>query len=160
MAEATARKVIYIGSLVHRTLAMGKPNRNRAVLVRFLKFQEKEFVYRETRKQELTHDGAKMTFAQDLSAETVCIRRGFHQVTKLFINIDSFRGFQHSPCRLMVLLGGRFISSQHQGKPRTFTKTFHMGGRVRDTFLIQQRHIKTLYRTALAQQTQQVISKI
>lgn len=79
---------------VHRTLASGKPNQNRAVLVRFLKFQEKEFVYRETRKQEITHDGAKITFAQDLSAETVRIRRGFHPVIKLFVDINAFRGFQ------------------------------------------------------------------
>ena len=92
---------------VHRTLATGKPNQNRAVLVRFLKFQEKEFVYRETRKQDITHDGAKITFVQDLSAETVRIRRGFHQAIKLFIDIGAFRGFQHSPCRLRVLHGGK-----------------------------------------------------
>ncbi|KAE8288354.1 hypothetical protein D5F01_LYC12223 [Larimichthys crocea] len=55
---------------VHRTLANRKPNQNRAVLVRFLNFQEKEFVYLEARKSEIKHDGAKITFAQDLSAET------------------------------------------------------------------------------------------
>ncbi|XP_026020582.1 uncharacterized protein LOC113020645 [Astatotilapia calliptera] len=92
---------------VHRTLASGKPNQSRAVLIRFLKFQEKELVYREARKQQITHDGAKITFAQDLSAETVRIRRGFHPVVKLFIDINAFRGFQHNPCRLRILYGGK-----------------------------------------------------
>ncbi|CAI5686474.1 unnamed protein product [Oreochromis niloticus] len=86
---------------VHRTLASGKPNQGRAVLVRFLKFQEKELVYREARKQQITHDG------QDLSVETVRIRRGFHPVVKRFIDINAFRGFQHNPCRLRILYGGK-----------------------------------------------------
>lgn len=62
---------------VHRTLAPAKPNQNRAVLVHFLRFQEKEFVYREARKQEIMHDDGKLSFSQDLSAETVRIRREF-----------------------------------------------------------------------------------
>ncbi|KAL3040775.1 hypothetical protein OYC64_011718 [Pagothenia borchgrevinki] len=45
---------------VHRTLASGKPNQHRAVIVRFLKFQEKEFVYRESRRRDITHDGGKI----------------------------------------------------------------------------------------------------
>lgn len=88
---------------VHRTLASAKPNQNRAILIRFLKFQEKELVYRESRKRAITHDGAKITFAQDLSAETVRIRRAFNQVTQLFVDINAFRGFQHNPCRLRIL---------------------------------------------------------
>lgn len=88
---------------VHRTLANKKPNQNRAVLVRFLNFQEKEFVYREARKSEIKHDGAKITFAQDLSAETVRIRREFHPVIKLFADINAFRGFLHNPCRIRIL---------------------------------------------------------
>lgn len=85
---------------VHRTLASGKPNQNRAVLIRFLKFQDKGFVYCESKRGDITHDRVKISFAQDLSAETVQIRRGFHQVTKLFVDINAFREFQHNPCRL------------------------------------------------------------
>lgn len=39
---------------IHRTLAPGK--QNRAVLIGFLKFQEKELVYWEARKQQITQD--------------------------------------------------------------------------------------------------------
>lgn len=92
---------------VHRTLAPAKPNQNRAVLVRFLKFQEKEFVYREARKREIMHDDGKLSFSQDLSAETVRIRRGFVPVVKQFVAMGNFRGFQHNPCKLRVLHGGR-----------------------------------------------------
>lgn len=98
---------------VHRTLAPEKSNKNRAILIRFLKFQEKEFVYRESRKRVITHDGAKIYFSQDLSAETVRIRRGFNPVTKLFVDINAFRGFQHNPCKLRVL---------HDGKIHLFSK--------------------------------------
>ncbi|KAI4806374.1 hypothetical protein KUCAC02_017201 [Chaenocephalus aceratus] len=88
---------------VHRTLASGKPNQHRAVIVRFFKFQEKEFVYRESRRRDITHDRGKISFVQDFSAETVRIRRGFNTVTKLFVDINAFHGFQHHPCKLRVL---------------------------------------------------------
>lgn len=92
---------------VHCTLASGKSGQNRAILIRFLKFQEKEFVYRESRRQDITHNGVKIIFVQDLSAETVRIHREFNPVTKLFVNIKAFRGFQHNPCRLRVLHNGK-----------------------------------------------------
>ncbi len=66
---------------VHRTLAPAKSNQNRAVLVRFLKFQEKEFLYREARKREIMHDDGKLSFSQDLSAETLRIQREFVPVS-------------------------------------------------------------------------------
>ncbi|KAL7881423.1 hypothetical protein AOLI_G00082710 [Acnodon oligacanthus] len=68
-------------------------------------FQEKE--YRETRRQGITHEEAKITFVQDLSAETVRVRRSFNAVTKLFVGINAFRGFQHNPCKLRVLHNGK-----------------------------------------------------
>lgn len=92
---------------VNRTLATGKPNQNRAILIRFLKFQEKELVYRESRRRDIIHDGVKISFAQDLSAETVRIRREFNPVTKLFVDINAFRGFQHNPCKLRVVHNGK-----------------------------------------------------
>lgn len=92
---------------VHRTLGPAKPNQSRAVLIRFLKFQEKESVYQATRRRDITHDGAKISFSQDLSAETVRVRRGFNAVTKLFVDMGAFRGFQHNPCKLRVLHDGK-----------------------------------------------------
>lgn len=93
---------------VHRTLATGRPGQNRAVLVRFLKFQEKEFVLREAkRKHQILYEGQRITFAQDLSAETVRARKGFHPVIKGFIDINAFRGFQYNPCKLRILHGGK-----------------------------------------------------
>ncbi|KAL7875941.1 hypothetical protein AOLI_G00109040, partial [Acnodon oligacanthus] len=51
---------------VHRTFPPARPNQSRAILIRFLKFQEKEYVYREARRQGITHEGAKLMFVQDL----------------------------------------------------------------------------------------------
>lgn len=55
----------------HRTLAPANPNYSRAVLIRFHKFQDREFVLRATRQRNITHDGSKLIFAQDFSAETI-----------------------------------------------------------------------------------------
>ena len=110
----------------HRTLAPAKPNQSRAVLVRFLRLQEKEFVYREAKKREIMHDDGKLSFSQDLSAETVRIRREFAPVVKQFVDAGNFRGFHHNPCKLRVLHNGRihlFSTPQeaekfHQGMTR------------------------------------------
>ena len=97
---------------VHRTLA--KPNQNRVVLVRFLRFQKKDFVYHEVRKREIMHDDGKLSFSQDLSAETMHIRWDFVPVVKQFVAMGNFRLlfrllllFQHNPCKLTVLHNGR-----------------------------------------------------
>ncbi|KAL7866053.1 hypothetical protein SRHO_G00113000 [Serrasalmus rhombeus] len=87
----------FILERVHRTLAPARPNHNRAVLIRFLKFQDKEFVLRTTRQQDITYDGTKLSFAQDLSAETIRRRREFDGVKKFFIDMGTFRGFHHHP---------------------------------------------------------------
>ncbi|KAI4827275.1 hypothetical protein KUCAC02_030684 [Chaenocephalus aceratus] len=60
---------------VHHTLASGKPNQHRAVIVCFLKFQEKEFVYRESRRRDITHDG-------DLRFNTVTSSEKFYKSIK------------------------------------------------------------------------------
>ncbi|KAL0195444.1 hypothetical protein M9458_009016, partial [Cirrhinus mrigala] len=83
---------------VHHTLVSGKPNQNRAILIHFLKFQEKEFVYRKSRQHGIMHDGVKISFVQDLSAETVRIRQGFNRYES--VDINAFCGFQHNPCLL------------------------------------------------------------
>ncbi|KAK7909515.1 hypothetical protein WMY93_014199 [Mugilogobius chulae] len=64
---------------------------------------DKEFVYREARKQQITHDGQKITFVQDFSAETVRVRKGFQQIIQKFIAINAFRGFKYNPCQLRIL---------------------------------------------------------
>lgn len=53
-------------------------------------YQEKEFVYRETRRGDITHDEAKLLFFQDLSAETVRIRRGITPVMKQSVDMGTF----------------------------------------------------------------------
>lgn len=92
---------------VHRMLALAKPNQNRAVLVCFLKFQEKECVFREARKREIMHEDDKLSFSQDLSSEMAHICQGFVPVVKQFVATGTFQGFQHNPCKLRVLQSGR-----------------------------------------------------
>lgn len=47
---------------VHWTLAPPRPNQNRAVLIRFLKFQDREFVFRSTKQLNIIHEGNKLFF--------------------------------------------------------------------------------------------------
>lgn len=96
---------------IHRTLAPAKPNQNRAALIRFLKCQEKEFVFCESIQRKIMHDGVKLS-SQDLSAETICIRRGFATAVKQFVDMGAFQGFHHNPCKLRVL---------HRGKMHLFS---------------------------------------
>lgn len=94
----------------HRTLAPPKPNQDRAVLIRFLKFQDREFVFRSVKQRDITHEGNKLFFAQDLSAETMRQRFGFNTIKKMFIEKGTFRGFQLNPCKMRVLHNGRIHS--------------------------------------------------
>ncbi len=92
---------------VHCTQAPANPDQNRAVLIRFLKFQDKEFVLRFMRQRDIIHGGSKLTFAQDLSVETVQQRHEFNGAKELFLDTGAFQGFHLHPCKLKVL---------HQGK--------------------------------------------
>ncbi|KAL7864424.1 hypothetical protein AOLI_G00158440 [Acnodon oligacanthus] len=67
-----------------RTLAPPKPNQHRAVLVRFLNFQDREFVFRSTKQPNIEHDGSRLFFAQDFSAETIRQRAKFSSIRKVF----------------------------------------------------------------------------
>lgn len=98
---------IFIMERAHRTLAPAVPNQNRAVLLRFLNYQDKEFVLRSARQRVITHDGSKLAFVQDFSAETIRRRREFNAVKKLFVDMGTFRGFHLQPCRLRVLHDGK-----------------------------------------------------
>ncbi|KAK1895520.1 LINE-1 type transposase domain containing protein 1 [Dissostichus eleginoides] len=107
---------------VHRTLASGKPNQHRAVIVRFLKFQDMEFVYHESRRRHITHDGGKISYA-GFTCRTVRIRRGFNSVTKLFVDINAFRGFQHNPGKLRVQRNGNIYLFTTPQEAETFYKS-------------------------------------
>lgn len=93
----------------HRTLARPRPDQNRAVIIRFLRFQDREFVFNTSKQRSLSHDGHKIFFAQDLSAETIKARSPFNAVRKKFIEAGSFRGFTLRPCKMRALHNGKII---------------------------------------------------
>lgn len=92
---------------VHRTLPPPKPNQHRAVLIRFLQFQDRELVFRSTKQRAITHEGNRLFFAQDLSAETMRRRRAFDATRKVFVERGIFRGFQYNPCKMRILYRGK-----------------------------------------------------
>ena len=92
---------------VHRTMGPPKPNQHRAVLIRFLQFQDREFVFRSTKQCTITHEGNRLFFAQDLSAETMRQRRVFDAARKMFVERGNFRGFQYNPCKMRILYSGK-----------------------------------------------------
>lgn len=94
---------------VHRTLTRPRPDRSRAVIIRFLRFQDHEFVFNTSKQRSLSHDGHKIFFAQDLSAETMKARSPFNAVRKKFIEAGSFRGFTLRPCKMRALHNGKII---------------------------------------------------
>lgn len=96
----------FILERAHRTLAPPKPDQGRAVLIRFLQLQDRKLVFRSAKQRDITHEGSKLFFAQDLSAETVRQRSTFGAVRKKFTDKDMFRGFQFNPCRMRVLHNG------------------------------------------------------
>ncbi|XP_078794665.1 uncharacterized protein LOC144988278 [Oryzias latipes] len=91
----------------HRTLAAAGPNRHRAVLIRFWKFQDREMVYRLSSQKKIQHDGNNLAFVQDFSAETMRKRREFNTARKLFTDMGIFRGFHVNPCKLRVVHHGK-----------------------------------------------------
>lgn len=104
---------VFILERAHRTLASAVPNQNRAVLLRFLNYQDKEFVLRSTRQRDIAHDGSKLAFVQEFSAETIRRRREFNAVKKLFVDMGTFRGFHLQPCRLRVFHNGKIQEQWH-----------------------------------------------
>lgn len=93
----------------HRTLARPRPDQNRAVIIRFLRFQDCEFIFNTSKQRSLTHDGHKIFFAQDLSVETMKTRSPFNAVRKKFIEAGSYRGFTLRPCKMRALHNGKII---------------------------------------------------
>lgn len=93
----------------HRTLARPRPGQNRAVIIRFLQFQDRELVFRTSKQIAINHEGHKIFFAQDFSAETMKARRPFDTVNKKYIEAGSFRGFQQQSCKMRILHDGKII---------------------------------------------------
>lgn len=94
MAWATPSKVIHTG-LGSSHIGLGETKPKHSFTGPLLKFQEGGFVYQKTKKQEITHNEAKTTFAQDLSAQMVLFRERFHPVVKL-PSVDSYTTPQDS----------------------------------------------------------------
>lgn len=93
----------------HRTLARPRPDQSRAVIIRFLRFQDREVVFNTSKQRSLTHDGHKIFFAQDLSAGTMKARSPFNAVKKKFIDAGTFRGFNLHPCKMRALQNGKIV---------------------------------------------------
>lgn len=99
----------FILERAHRTLARPRPDRSRAVIIRFLRFQDREFVLNTAKQRSLTHDGQKIFFAQDLSAETMKARSSFNTVKKKLIDAGTFRGFTLGTCKIRALYNEKII---------------------------------------------------
>lgn len=108
----------FIIERAHRTLAPPKPNQHRAVIIRFLNFQDREFVFRSTKQRNIQYDGNKLFFTQDLSAETIRQRAEFDNIRKAFSEKGMFRGFQYNPCKMRIL---------HKGKIQLFSSPKEAG---------------------------------
>lgn len=97
----------------HRSLApVPAPNGPpRSILVRFLRYPEKEAVLQAAlKKRDVTHDGTRLRFYTDLSADVLRRRREFDTVGKALARRNMYRGFAY-PARLRCL---------HNGKLRLF----------------------------------------
>lgn len=106
----------------HRTLARPRPDWSRAVIIRFLRFQDHEVVFNTSKQRSLTHDGHKIFFAQDLSAETIKAWSPFNAVRKTFIEAGTFRGFTLRPRRMRALHNGKIVLFSTPEEAENFLK--------------------------------------
>lgn len=90
----------------HRALAStpGPNSPPRSVLVRFLRFSQREAVLRAALKKR--DNGSQLRFYPDLSAEVLRRRREFDTVGKMMARRNMYRGFAY-PARLRCLHDGR-----------------------------------------------------
>lgn len=85
------------------TFAPSNPNSPpRSVLVRFLRFTEKETILRAALKKKITHDGAELRFYSDLSTSVLQKCREFTSVVKIMVSRGIYRGFAY-PAQLRCL---------------------------------------------------------
>lgn len=89
----------------HRSLGPvpGANRPPRSVLVRFLRYTDKEFILQAARrKRSISHDGSQLRFFQDVSAEVLKKRREFDDVRKILSGRNMFRGFVY-PAKIRCL---------------------------------------------------------
>ncbi|KAL1246967.1 hypothetical protein QQF64_034288 [Cirrhinus molitorella] len=93
----------------HRAL-VSSPDANkppRSVLVRFLRYSQKEAVLKAAlKKRDILYNESKIRFYSDLSAEVLRKRREFDSVGKLMARRNMYRGFAY-PARLRCLHNGQ-----------------------------------------------------
>ncbi|KAG1971149.1 LINE-1 type transposase domain-containing protein [Pimephales promelas] len=98
----------------HRSLAPapGVNDPPRSVLVRFLRFSDRErILHAALKKRQITHDDKQIRFYQDLSVEVMRKRREFDAVKRVLVDRKMFRGFAY-PAKLRCL---------HESELRTFS---------------------------------------
>lgn len=98
----------------HRSLAPapGVNDPPRSVLVRFLRYSDRERILQAAlKKRHITHDDKQIRFYQDLSADVMKKRREFDAVKKILVDRKMFRGFAY-PAKLRCL---------HESELRTFS---------------------------------------
>ncbi|GAA6101639.1 uncharacterized protein LOC113020645 [Tachysurus ichikawai] len=90
----------------HRSLgSASRANRApRSVLVRFLRYADKEIILQTARKKRISHEGSQLSFFHDVSAEVLRKRREFDDVRRTLSARDMFRGFAY-PAKLRCLHG-------------------------------------------------------
>lgn len=93
----------------HRSPTFVPNSRNpapRSVLVRFLRFTDKEEILKVALKKTVSHNGSELRFYSDLSADLLQKRREFSTVGKALAARGLYRGFAY-PARLRCLHNGK-----------------------------------------------------
>ncbi|KAK5609358.1 hypothetical protein CRENBAI_010779 [Crenichthys baileyi] len=76
---------------------------------RSYKFQDCEYVFHPAKKPSISHEGQRIFFTQDVSAENMKTQSPFNAVKKKYIEAGTFLGFQLHPCKMRVLHNGKII---------------------------------------------------
>lgn len=97
----------------------GKPPR--PVLIRFLRFRDKELILQSAKKTSIIEGNAKLTIRQDLSAEVRRKRKEFDRVIKIFSERGLFRGFAY-PHRLRILHQNNIVLFEDPKEAESFAK--------------------------------------
>lgn len=107
----------------HRTMTKPRPGQNRAVIIRFLKFQDRERMFHTSKQRTIRPKGNKIFFEQDFSVESMKAQYHFNTVKKKLIEDGSFRGFQVHTCKLRILCNGRLVLFSTPKEAEDFLQT-------------------------------------
>lgn len=109
----------------HRSLGPvpGGSDPPRSVLVRFLRYADKERIIQAAlKKRYITHEGKQVRFFQDLSVEVMRKRKEFDTVRKILIDRKMFRGFAY-PAKLRCLFGSELRTFNTPAAVEEFIET-------------------------------------